>query len=322
MEKEEKQFERDELLADISEMYYEEGQTQAEIAKVTGKTRSAISRMLTEARQKGIVEIHIHHPLRFDSSLENELIARFPLRGAHVLVGQNNNNIDNLNKHLGRAASTLFDTLLTPNQTIGIAWGTTVSSAIDAYTGKDLLNTSVVQLVGILGSTHHRYSGQALVERLARKIKGTGVYLYTPFIVENKEAVNILLRDQSINEAITLGKNCDVALLGIGSTNPDFCSLYKGGHITKADLDSLLTANAVGDVGGHYYDIHGDLVDVEFQHRLMSISWDDLRKIPIRLGMAGHPMKAEAIIGAIRGGSINELVTDQKTALKILELSD
>jgi DNA-binding transcriptional regulator LsrR (DeoR family) len=276
--------------------------------------------MLTEARQKGIVEIHVHHPLRFDNNLEKELISRFPLKNARVLIGQSKNSIEKRNQHLGRAASTLFDSLFTSNQIIGVAWGTTVSAAIDAYKGNNLLNTSVVQLVGILGSTHHRYSGQALVERLARKIKGLGVYLYTPFIVENKETAEVLLRDQSLNTAISLGKKCDIAILGIGSTEPDHCSLLKGGHINQTDFDSLLEADAVGDVGGHYFDIKGDLVDVDFQHRLMSITWEDLKNIPTRLGIAGHPMKAEAIIGAINGGSINLLVTDRPTAQKMLEL--
>lgn len=320
MSKQSKLLEREELLAEIAEMYYEGGNTQAQIAKAIGNTRSAISRMLTEARQKGIVEIHIHHPLRFDEQLGRKLIARFGLRSAHVLIGQNRDGI-NQNKRLGRAASTLFDNIFTRNQIIGVAWGTTVSAAIDSYEGKESANMRVVQLVGILGSTHHTYSGQALVERLARKVKGEGVYLYTPFIVDNKETAKVLLRDKSIQEAITLGKKCDVAILGIGSTQPEFCSLYQGGHISKADLDSLLEAGAVGDVAGHYYDIEGNLVDVEFQQRLMSITWDDLRNIPTRFAIAGHAMKAEAIIGAIRGRSVNALVTDRQTALKMLELT-
>lgn len=48
-------------------MYYAEGATQSEIAKVFGVSRSLISKYLSKARELGIVEIKIHdgshHPL-------------------------------------------------------------------------------------------------------------------------------------------------------------------------------------------------------------------------------------------------------------------
>ena len=77
---------RDELLADVAEMYYEEGLTQAQISRQVGMTRSAISRMISEAKQKGIVEIVVHRPLRFDKDLESALIERFNLKNASVLL--------------------------------------------------------------------------------------------------------------------------------------------------------------------------------------------------------------------------------------------
>ena len=41
------------LLADVAEMYYLQEQGQAKIARVIGMTRSMVSRLLTEAREKG-----------------------------------------------------------------------------------------------------------------------------------------------------------------------------------------------------------------------------------------------------------------------------
>ena len=58
-------IERDILLADIAAMYYREGNTQAELSKNVGMTRSAISRILSEARPKGIVDVQIEPPLRY-----------------------------------------------------------------------------------------------------------------------------------------------------------------------------------------------------------------------------------------------------------------
>ncbi len=321
MAKADSKINREELLAEVAELYYQEGCTQAEISRKVGMTRSAISRMLTEARQKGIVEIHVHRPLQYHSDLETQLVKKFKLLAAHVVSWQNNNQYDQLQNRIGKAASRALNEIVQPNQIIGIAWGTTVQATIDAFEPKNVGNIRVVQLLGVLGSTRHAYSGQALVERLARKLDGEGIYLYTPFIVDDENTAKFLLNDRSVREAITLGRKCDIALLGVGSTKPEFCSLFQGGHISQHDLSTIIDSKAVGDVSGHYFDISGNLADVDFHKRLIGINIMDLRKIPIRLAVAGNPEKAEAILGALRGGYVNLLITDNQTAERVLQLA-
>ena len=121
--------ERDELLADVAEMYYMEDLTQAEISRQIDMTRSAVSRMLTEARSKGIVEISVRRPLRFDSDLEAMLKERFGLQAAHVLAGQREADYDRLRRQLGLAAAGVLKELLRPRMSCGVAWGTTDSTA-------------------------------------------------------------------------------------------------------------------------------------------------------------------------------------------------
>ena len=96
---------RDELLADIAEMYYDGDMTQSVISRVVGVTRSAVSRMLTEARGKGIVEIRVNRPLRFDHTMEQELVSRFGLKQALVLSWKHTDQYDDLRKRLGAAAA-------------------------------------------------------------------------------------------------------------------------------------------------------------------------------------------------------------------------
>ena len=126
--------ERDELLADVAEMYYMGDLTQAEISRQIDMTRSAVSRMLTEARNKGIVEINVRRPLRFDAGLEAELQERFGLQAAHVLAGQRDGDYDKLRRQLGLAAAAVLKELLRPRMSCGVAWGTTVSAAITLTT--------------------------------------------------------------------------------------------------------------------------------------------------------------------------------------------
>ena len=77
---------REDLLAFVGELYYLEGMNQTEVARVVGVTRSMVSRMLTEARSKGLVEINVHRPVSRDGEMENALKEKFNLNGACVLL--------------------------------------------------------------------------------------------------------------------------------------------------------------------------------------------------------------------------------------------
>jgi len=77
----------------------------------------------------------------------------------------------------------------------------------------------------------------------------------------------------------------------------------------------------VGDVCGLHFDISGREKCGELCERLVTIQKDDLLKIPLRIGVAGGPGKVNPILGALRIGYINALVTDSVTAKKLLELA-
>lgn len=312
---------RDEMLAYVAEKYYLEDHRQSDIAGMIGLTRSAVSRMLSEAREKGIVEIIIHHPFQYNKEMEQDLKQHLGLVHAAVLEINNQPDYGTLRKKLGKAASRLLTSLIKPGDQIGVAWGTTVQATIEAFEATHIPNTRVVQLVGVLGSTRHSYSAQTLVERLAEKIGGEGIYLYSPFIVENEQTATSLLDDPSVEISITRGEQSDIALVGIGTVIPEFCSLYRGNHISKQELDAIRSAGSVGDVCAIYYDISGNLARTDFHQRRVGVSPDGLRKIPLRLGVGGSEEKAEAILGAACGGFINSLVTDSPTAAQILDLA-
>lgn len=312
--------EREEILAFVAEKYYLEDKRQSDIAEMIGLTRSAVSRMLTEAREKGIVEIVVHHPFRYDRELEDKLKKQLGLKHVSVVEVANQPNYEDLRKLLGKAGARMLKKLIEPGFQIGVAWGTTVQATIEAFEKTPIAGTKVVQLVGVLGSTRHSYSAQTLVERLAYRIGGEGVYLYTPFIVEDETTATSLLKDPSVNAAIAVGRQCDIALMGIGTIKPDYCSLYKGNHITKSELDTIRSASAVGDVCALYFKIDGALAQVDFHQRRIGTSADDLLQIETRLAVAGNIEKAEAILGAIKGKFITALVTDNLTAKRVLEL--
>jgi deoxyribonucleoside regulator len=308
------------LLADVAEMYYLEEKNQAEIAKTIGLTRSMISRMLTEARENGIVEIRIQRSLQSDPELENALKEKFGLKDVYVVV-TNHRNGERLTRTLGNAGAQMLARLLAPQNTLGLAWGTSISATVDAFEVKGMIPVKVVQLVGAMGAHNMEYDGHDLVARITEKLGGEAYYLNAPYLCESPEMAKSLLETKSVRETISVGKKTDVALLGIGSTSPDNSSFYLAGYITRRELDELRKAGAIGDVCGLHFDLNGEPACEDFCERLVSIRRHDLLSIPVRLGVAGGEGKTAAILGALRSKYVNVLIIDSTTARKVLELA-
>ena len=69
----------------IAKMYYMDGLTQAQIAAAESISRSQISRLLDQARARGIVEITVRMPGRISlNELRDDLIRELKLKDAVI----------------------------------------------------------------------------------------------------------------------------------------------------------------------------------------------------------------------------------------------
>jgi deoxyribonucleoside regulator len=305
------------LLADIAEMYYQEEYNQNEIASKFGMTRSNVSRLLKEARRNGIVQIQINHPIQENHALGQELVERFRLSDACIIQVDHSNQV--LDK-LGQAAARILMQHLTPGLVLGTAWGTAISATVDHLSVENRIpDIKVVQLLGALGSRIQGYDGHGIVRRLEEILDAEGIYLNAPFFVEDSTTAKLLLETASIKESLSLGKTADVALLGVGSLDLTQCSYYLAGHVPEDQILDIQKTGAIGDVCGCFYNLHGQLTTEEMQDRLVGITIDDLKKIPVRIGVAEGAVKIDPIIGALRGRLINILVSDSTTIIEVLK---
>ncbi len=312
---------RMELLADGAEMYFLDGKNQAQIAKKVGVTRSMVSRMLSDARRLGIVEINICRPLQSERELEQALVKRFHLQGAFVL-GERKKDKDHLLEDLGRAGAYQLSKYLAPNKVLGLAWGTAIAATVDALEFDEPMPLRVVQLVGALGARSKEYDPNSLVQKVVLKTGGEGFYLSAPFFLQDEETVRALLATPSLRETFAMAPKCDIALLGIGSADPRYSSFYKAGYVSLDVITSLSAAGAVGDVCGRHFDIAGAPVITDFHRRIVGVDRDALMRVPIRLAVGGGVGKVRPILGALRGKWASVLVTDSSTAREVLRLDE
>ncbi len=314
--------ERVDLLADVAEMYYIEGLKQAEIAQRIGLTRSMVSRLLDEARAKDIIEFRIHRPLSFDEELAARLVELFNLRSAHVVILHDSDH-NRILSQVGAGAAQALQRLLTAEMILGLAWGTFIRATVDAFElVQPVPGIRVVQLVGAGDSRINDYDGHALVQRMANLTGGEGIFLNAPILVNTQDSAQALLASKPIRETIQLARRADIALLGVGSTDPRYSTFYHSGYFSMAELNELQQDGAIGNVCGMHFTIDGELTSLDLQHRLVTISQEDLFKIKIRFGVAGGMGKVKPMFGALRGGFINLLVTDHIAATALLELAE
>ena len=311
---------RDDLLADIAEMYYLEGMTQSEISKKVGVTRSMISRMLSDAREKNIVKISIERDFQYSQTLSSEMITRFKLLDAVIFIGYVDDNMRYLSR-LGSVAAKVIQPYLKSGLVLGTAWGTALAATINALEVEQPMAIKVVQLVGALRGRNLEIDGHGVVGYLVSKVGGEAHYLNVPYIVDSPETVSALMKVTGVRETMQLMKECDVGLFGVGSTVLDYSTFYSAGYLIGDEIEGLVQSGAVGNVCGLFFDRNGNATARNFQQRSFTIKKRDLLKIPVRIGIAGGPGKIEAIRGALLGGYINVLVTDNQTAAEILILN-
>lgn len=300
--------------------YYEEGLDQSEIGRRVGKSRSMVSRMLTEARDCGIVEVKVNIPLRRNTELESRLLGISSLRNVWVLddsdlIGQQ------LDSMIVQLAIRAIQLQLHDEMKIGVAWSRTLFNVISAFPKFPLKKTTIVQLSGSIPGEDLRHDGTELVRTLAEKTSAAFRYLPAPLVVRNSAIRDSLMEESSIAETLRLASDVNIAIVGIGAIKSGGSGLRDSGFIDEDTIPTLLKSDIVGDMVGQLFTSTGRELNDEFNNRVVGIRLSELSRIPTVIAVAYGIAKSAAILGGLRGGWFNQLVTDAETAKDILSLS-
>ena len=307
------------LLAEISQRYYQDNQTQQEIAAATGLNRTVVSRLLTEARERGVVEISVRYPWT-SQALEDALVNTFKLKSARVLV-RRTDDYAGLLRDLGLLAARYFVGILDETtRVIGISWGSALNNMIHALPQLQRPDMEVVQLIGATGSEMIRDDGPMLAQSLSRQLGCGCRYLHAPLIVENAGMRDALMQERTIRDSLERARGADVALVGIGTPDPDLYSLIRAGYLPREAAGELAAAGVVGDICAQHYDCRGQVLNLDINRRAVGIDLETLAQVPTVIGVAGDARKAAAILGALRGGHLKALITDERAAVEVLRL--
>lgn len=308
---------RHQFLAEIASAYYVENKTQSEIAQELGVSRSSVSRLLTEARDSGIIDITIRWPHASASDLSIQIQKFFNIDEVQI-VTSGRRGYTQVVEILGNVAAQMLERRLRDRMTLGISWNNGVYQVVRAFRAARKMDGRVVQLTGSSGISNPLLDGPDLARWLAQLLGSRYVYLPSPLIVDSKATRDALLTDRVISETIEMGRHSDIVLVGIGSVFPPLCNLRTLGYISDEELAKITQRGAVGEILTTFYDINGDILNLSIHERTIGLPLDDLRQIPCVIGVAAGIKKAQAIVGALKGGYITSLVTDDIAAREML----
>ncbi|MCL2164061.1 MAG: sugar-binding transcriptional regulator [Oscillospiraceae bacterium] len=305
------------LLVKIAKMYYEEGKTQASIAEELGLTRLRVIGFLKRAKSEGIVRIKIVDPLSDFMELEESVSKKYGLKKVVVTLSSDDDAGVTLS-HIGRAASLYLYDVVGFNDVLGIGWGMTILETSKYLKRNGGRSITAVPLIGGGNETHIQYDVNGLTKKFADSFGGESFSLFAPAIVDSKIIRDTIISDSRINQIYDFWNKLNVVLIGIGMMTKEFPSVFHNNYI--AQPINFRGLGIAGDILTRFYNADGKNIELEMHERMIGIDLDTIKKADTVIGVAGGLEKYSAILGAIKGGIINVLITDENVAIKLANI--
>ena len=301
----------------VAWLYHIEGMTQGAVADHLGVTRLRVNRALADAARNGYVRVSIHSPFALCIELEEALRKRLDLnivsiapqpaaddRAQRVVAAQ-----------LGSYWSKLLDNSAITH--FGIAWGNTLHYGVRAVNPVRRPELNIVSVMGGLprGSEVNSFE---IAAGLAELYGATPHYLTAPVYASTRESRDTIVAQEVFQSSLTTIRRCDAITTSVGDMSTRSL-LIRDGLPGDVAVDDLKALGAVGDIMGHFIDIHGHPIAHEINQRVVGIDPWELRGKPNIALASGGTHKLDVILAALRTGIYDAFISDQRTATELLQ---
>ena len=305
------------MLGRIAKLYYEYNYTHQQIADLIGWNRVKVTRALQEARQQGIVHITVYSDEPIFVEEERTLCQRFGLDQAWIGPPGHGDQADL--DVLATVGAQAVQQLIEADSQVAVGVSETLAAIAHAVKPSETLpTTTFVPLQGTNPGLVTPPTPSNIAAVFAAAYGGRSHALAAPVFTGSPEMLHILEQDPNVQRAFEIAANSDLALVGVGGTAKR-SSIILRADLTEDDAEALRRKGAVGDINARFFDINGESIETERTALVLGPSLEEFRKIPIRVAAASGPLKIDALRGALSGGLITSLVTDEPTARALLD---
>ena len=304
-------------LVEISRLYYERNLTQAKIANKMNISRPAVSKLLSEARLRGIVKIEIKSPMMSDVTLLRDLSKVYHLKGG-LVVPSGSADDRMITRLLVSQASLYLEKMLPKVDRIGLGWGDTMGSLVDElkqHLTPDEEKGYVCPVIGSAPNDVRWFQTNELARIFAEKTGYTSFYLHAPAFPGSRKNKKLFEDTVQYQEISRLWARLDVVILGAGTypSVPDQATAARFGNLLKEK-------KAVGMLATYYFDKDGTIIESK-DDIVIRIPLGDLKRAKKVFVIGGGEKKVYSIRGTLKTGLVTHLITDDRTAQSLLEIA-
>lgn len=304
------------LMVQVCELYYKDNLSQDEIGRKLNISRSQISRVLTAAKEAGIVTFTINNPLSNEETYAEKIRQRYRIDRVIVKnIGQD--SLFSAYNEVEEAAARLVESLIRDGSIIDVMAGKTVRNVCRAAKSSDKRNIRVVPAIGGWGSDGSDWHANFNAKIMGENLKGKYLYINAPSVVSLQASKLALLREPEIYRVIELAGKADILLTGIGQVESD-STMFQSLVYRQEDLEMVKKLGAAASFVSWFVDGKGRQIKPEAFDRQIGIELDVLKRIPNVVAVAYGAEKVEAIHALLSSGWATAFVTDATTAQLLL----
>ena len=318
------------LVLKAAYLYYIEGKSQSEIAEKLKISVTTVSRLLKKAKEEKIVEfvirdlyvecIHLEEELRNSFGLKEAIIAPgvyFDDNKAESLEQQE----ENVKKLVALEGARYLQRIIREDDVLGITWGSTVYQMINYLNPAQKVGATFVTLHGSIACADNELDVRTLVSRIAKAFSGSNYPLLTEALMSSKNAADVIKHEKNIQRIYDKFNEINISISGTGSFYPKMNSILGGPRFMSAeDLAALQEKNVVGDIALRFFDKDGNQCETDLVDRMISIDFDQFKRIPTKITIASGIGKAYTVLSALKGKLIDVLIIDYELGMEILRL--
>jgi len=305
----------------VAKMYYYQGLTTEQIAEELQISRPTISRLLSFAREKGLVEITIHDPDEYLNPLEQEIKERFGLPHVHIVPVPEVNGEQVWLQRVAYFAAQYLNSLFEDNQILGLAWGTTLSTISRYLIPKALQGSDIVQLNGSGNTTtsNNTYASEIMM-RFADNYSARAHLFPVPTFFDYEETKKAMWKERSIQRILKMQQRADILLYSLGAVDSGMPShVYSDGYLEERDFTNLKKRNVVADLATVFFSEDGSYKGIPLNARSSGPDLVLYRKVPHAICVVSGRPKVPALHCALAGRYMNDLIVDEPTARLLLK---
>ena len=291
--------------------------SQKEIARMEKLSTATISRLIKDAKEQGYVRIELNLPDNSMPDLEKRICKRYGIRLASVSRVE----VDDQNmiiRDVAQPFSDYLNTIMKAGDIIGLSWGRTLSAVAQNLRTQESREVAFVSMSGGVSMDVSSVGVEQTVRSFANAYNAQGFSFPLPVYLANEALVEAIMEDKQFSELFDMIRQARIAVFSVGPISIRSL-LFESGYHSHEEMQELARRGFVGDICGRLFKADGSYDESQEMNRSIGITLEELKKKSNKLCIVTDPGRAEALHGALLGGFIDCLFTDELTARALLK---